>query len=146
MRRQLAYFSPDSWVYEERRYPFLDQDLMEFLLAVPASQLLRPGERRSLMRRALARIVPDEILWRPTKGSASRSIIVGLGEGWPDLQQAFDSARSARFGYIDPVRFASSLRRARGGDGSQLVDLIKTVYLELWLRTLTERKVIDFQT
>jgi hypothetical protein len=33
-------------------YPFLDLDLVNFLLRVPTNQLLRPGRRRSLMRRA----------------------------------------------------------------------------------------------
>jgi asparagine synthase (glutamine-hydrolysing) len=146
MRRQLAYFSPDSWAYEERRYPFLDQDLVEFLLAVPASQLLRPGERRSLMRRALEGAVPAEILWRRTKGGASRSIIVGFQQSSADLERAFEASRSARLGYVDAVGFAGCLARAQRGDGSQLIDLIKTVYLELWLRTLAEGKVVDFAT
>src|SRR2546428_7299542 len=36
----------------ERWYPFLDQDLVVFLTTIPLEQLLRPGERRCLMRRA----------------------------------------------------------------------------------------------
>ena len=51
----------------EIRYPFLDQDLVEFLMSVPASQLLRPGERRSLMRRALVNILPAEVAQRRGK-------------------------------------------------------------------------------
>jgi asparagine synthetase B (glutamine-hydrolysing) len=54
MACKLAKSTPPVPVLEEVRYPYLDQDLIEFILSVPASQLLRPGERRSLMRRSLA--------------------------------------------------------------------------------------------
>src|SRR6185437_111277 len=59
---ELTNTAPGSVGCEEKRYPYLDQSLVEFVLAIPQSQLLRPGERRSLMRRALANIVPSEIL------------------------------------------------------------------------------------
>src|SRR5207302_11459073 len=60
----LTNFPP---TFDEKRYPFLDQTITEFLASIPSDQLLRPGERRSLMRRALVHIVPSEILSRRTK-------------------------------------------------------------------------------
>ena len=58
MACKLAKFTPPVSALEEGRYPYLDQNLIEFILSIPASQLLRPGERRSLMRRSLVGIVP----------------------------------------------------------------------------------------
>jgi asparagine synthase (glutamine-hydrolysing) len=58
--------------YKESRYPFLDRRLVEFLAAIPDEQLQRPGQRRSLMRRALAGIVPVEVLSRKNKAGVSR--------------------------------------------------------------------------
>ncbi|HYG61717.1 MAG TPA: asparagine synthase-related protein, partial [Thermoanaerobaculia bacterium] len=49
-----------AWLYDwwgrpvEVTFPFLDRPLMEFCLGAPAGQFVRPGETRSLHRRALA--------------------------------------------------------------------------------------------
>lgn len=139
MRRQLAYSSAYGGGFEERRYPFLDQHLIEFLLAIPVRQLLRPGQRRSLMRRALAGLVPSEILSRRTKGSVARSALATIEHDWPAIETFLDHPLSVAAGYIDGPRFAESLRLAKIGDSPQLVDLIKTLHLEAWLRHLAKR-------
>jgi len=143
-RRQLAYFPCHALGFEERRYPYLDQTLIEFLLSIPASQLLRPGQRRSLMRRALGSIVPPEILWRKTKGSVARSPLTAFQNTWAELESLFNSPLSARRGYINRLRFEHSLQAAKNGDAPQLIPLLKAVYLELWLRSLAERRIIPF--
>src|SRR4029077_4900258 len=58
LRRQVGSDHPSAEPLHETRYPFLDRDLLEFLFAVPRDQLVRPGQRRSLMRRALSGVVP----------------------------------------------------------------------------------------
>ena len=49
------------------RYPYYDRDFLEFMYAIPREQIVRVGQRRSLMKRALVGIVPDEILNRKKK-------------------------------------------------------------------------------
>src|SRR5260370_40126106 len=73
MANNLAKLRAPVQPFEEARYPFLDQTLIEFVLSIPADQLLRPGERRSLMRRSLAGILPQEILSRRTKQMGERT-------------------------------------------------------------------------
>ena len=51
----------------ELRHPFRDRRLMEFCLALPAEQKLHKGLNRMVMRRAMAGIVPDEIMCRGDK-------------------------------------------------------------------------------
>ncbi len=138
MKRQLAYSSTYDLGLEDRRFPFLDQTLVEFLLSIPASQLLRPGQRRSLMRRSLAGVVPPEILSRRTKGSVARSALAGLELHGAELGHLLTSARSAKRGYTNWDRLQESLRRARNGDAPQLMSLIRTLQLEAWLRGLEE--------
>ena len=58
LRRQLACSDLSSDLPREKRYPYLDRGLLEFLSAIPREQLVRPGQRRSLMRRALSRHRP----------------------------------------------------------------------------------------
>jgi asparagine synthetase B (glutamine-hydrolysing) len=71
-----------AWLYKTKalratimkaRYPFLDKDLVNYLFSIPREQILRPGRRRSLMRRALANIVPHEVLERRRKAYQLRA-------------------------------------------------------------------------
>lgn len=134
IRRQLAYSSACEYDSEDRRFPFLDQTLVEFLLSIPASQLLRPGQRRSLMRRSLAGIVPPEILSRRSKGSVARSALACLELHRAELRELLTSARSAKRGYIDEHCLREGLNLAIHGDVSQLMNLIRALQLEAWLR------------
>jgi asparagine synthase (glutamine-hydrolysing) len=127
---------------EERRYPYLDRDLIEFILSIPASQLLRPGERRSLMRRSLAGIVPEEILSRRTKQLWSHEPVVTLGTNIEELESYFKKPISELFGYIDRGKFLTDLRATANGKDTHLARLLKTISLEIWLRTLASRRLL----
>lgn len=143
---KMAKLRPPSLAHEERRYPFLDQDLIKFVLSIPADQLLRPGERRSLMRRALFGIVPAEILSRRTKQFGARTPIKGLDSNWEALRATFELPLSADLGYINRSRFIEALRAARSGKRVHTVRLLRTISLEFWLRGLAKRGLIDKPT
>lgn len=144
MRRQLSYSPAHLLGFEERRFPYLDQTLIEFLLAIPAGQLLRPGQRRSLMRRALVGLVPQEILSRRTKANGAHNILVAFQNTWPEVERLFSSPLSAGKGYVSQARLKDSLRAAKNGDAPQLISLVKALYLEIWLRGLEKYNVIKF--
>jgi asparagine synthase (glutamine-hydrolysing) len=128
---------------EERRYPYLDQNFVEFLLAIPREQLLRPGERRSLMRRALAGIVPAEILARRTKATSARRPLRALDNDWSRLESLFESPLSTvRLGYFDESRFREAFTDAKNGKAPQLVRLLRALSLELWMRDMGRRGLI----
>jgi asparagine synthase (glutamine-hydrolysing) len=143
MANKLAKYIPPVAAMEESRYPYLDQTLIEFILSIPAGQMLRPGERRSLMRRSLVGIVPAEILARRTKQVAARAPILALEQHWDELQDICRSALSARLGYIDEIEFMKTIRDARAGKAVPLVRLLWTISLEYWLRGLAVRGLLD---
>jgi asparagine synthase (glutamine-hydrolysing) len=140
MSDQMARVMPS--VGEEHRYPYLDQNLVEFLVAIPKEQLLRPGERRSLMRRSLAAIVPPEVLARRTKATTARRPALAIDRSWNDLEQVLASSLVAQLGYVDQPRFTNALRAMKNGDTSNLVRIMRTLCLELWLRDMAARKLI----
>ncbi|HWY54133.1 MAG TPA: asparagine synthase-related protein [Terriglobales bacterium] len=142
MANKLAKWESSVLALEEARYPYLDQNLIEFILSIPASQLLRPGERRSLMRRSLVGCVPQEILLRRTKQLGARTPVVALEKNWKQLQMAFDSALSSSLGYISQDRFLETLNAVRNGEAVHIMRLLRTVSLELWLRDLASRRLI----
>lgn len=142
MANKLAKMPSSDLQLEEVRYPYLDQDLIEFMLAIPATQVLRPGERRSLMRRSLAGLVPQEILSRKTKQFGARTPIVGMGKNLDEIERAFRLALSADLGYVNPDIFLERLKAARTGKDIHLARTIRTISLELWLRDLASRQLI----
>jgi asparagine synthase (glutamine-hydrolysing) len=119
----------------EYRYPYLDRDLVEFLFSIPREQVLRPGRRRSLMRRALVEIVPQEILERRRKAYQLRAPLRVLEQAYPHLELLFRDSMlgDARFVDMDALRRALSGAAEGKSDGWQA--LIKTIALELWLKT-----------
>jgi asparagine synthase (glutamine-hydrolysing) len=143
MTCKLAKFTPSVSALEEARYPYLDQNLIEFILSIPAVQQLRPGERRSLMRRSLDGIVPPEILSRRTKQVGARTPILVLEKHWDELQNIFETPLTSRLGCVHGDRFLKVISDARAGKTVPLVRVLRTISLEYWLRDLAGRGLIE---
>lgn len=143
MGNKAAKWVPPTQAMEEVRYPYLDQNLIEFVLSIPADQLLRPGERRSLMRRSLTGLVPHEVLSRKTKQLGARTPVIELQRTLAEIQILFDSPLSTRFGCVNENLFLAELRAARHGKQIHIVRMLRTIALELWLRDLDSRGLID---
>jgi asparagine synthase (glutamine-hydrolysing) len=136
MANKLAKGQSSSLQLEEWRFPYLDRDLIEFLFSIPATQLLRPGERRSLMCRSLVQVVPSDILSRKTKQVGARTPVAGLETMMGDLQVIFDSSLTSSLGYINKTVFLNRLHAATNGQKIHIVRMFRTIALELWLRHL----------
>lgn len=55
----------------EMKFPFMDRKLLEYCLAIPSSQKLQDGISRSILRRSMNGILPDQILNRYSKSDLS---------------------------------------------------------------------------
>lgn len=123
----------------EKRYPFLDRDLLEFMFAIPREQLVRPGRRRSLMRRSLESFVPSEILERKRKAYVSRGPVVALQAARGRIEALLADPLTVRYGLMDPVRLDVFRDRIlSGSDLSQWALLVRTIFLERWLRSQSD--------
>ncbi len=142
IRRQLACSRASRDPAYETRYPYLDRDLLEFLFHVPREQLVRPGQRRSLMRRALTGIVPNDILNRRRKAFVVRTPLRHLSAAWPKLMEMTENLMTDAMGIVDRQAFSDALEKARHGQEIHLVALMRTLALEGWLRGLRERNLI----
>jgi asparagine synthase (glutamine-hydrolysing) len=140
MARQMSHTPP--CVYEIR-YPFLDQNLIEFLTAIPTDQLLRPGERRSLMRRALHDLLPAEILARKTKAGAGRCVSLAINKHWSTIEDVLQSPLTAALGYTKSSGLRDALAAVRIGKITPyFIQLLRALSLEFWLRGAVERGAI----
>lgn len=130
----LPHLSPQILFRPEYRYPMLDRDLVDFLLAVPPEQLVRPGRRRAMMRRALRGIVPQEILERRRKAFQLRAPMSSIRSDLPKLERLFSDSLVADLGWIDVDRFRAGLRRTADGSAVWYQAILRTIAYELWLR------------
>jgi asparagine synthase (glutamine-hydrolysing) len=142
LRRQIVCSSLPAAPSYEIRYPYLDRTLLEFLYAIPREQLLRPGERRSLMRRALAGIVPNDILQRKRKAFAAKSPTKMILGEWTRLIRKQARIVSSDFGIVDAAAFQEEVKNARRGQEVHTVAMMRAMLVESWLRTITSRGLL----
>jgi asparagine synthase (glutamine-hydrolysing) len=131
----MPHLKPGLLVRREYRYPYLDRDLVEFLFRIPQNQLLLPGRRRALMRRALKGIVPDEVLERKRKAYIVRGPLAMIDIVAEKIDLLLNSSFLAQFGFVDANRLRTEIDLIRSGKlpgGSQAV--LRALALELWLR------------
>jgi asparagine synthase (glutamine-hydrolysing) len=131
----LPHQNPSTIERREYRYPYLDRDLVDFLLRIPSEQLVRPGRRRSLMRRALKGIVPPEVLERRRKAFISRGPLVSLQCNRHKIDHLFVDSHAVARNFVDPGHFRTICDlEANGKDSQWLMAILRTVQFELWLR------------
>jgi asparagine synthase (glutamine-hydrolysing) len=143
LRRQLACTALPSSPSYERRYPYLDRSLLEFLFAIPQEQLLRPGQRRSLMRRALAGIVPDEILNRKRKAYVSTGLIKNISAQWGNLNKASDQLVCGALGIVESESILDAIQGVVRDAEAPTLTLMRALTMESWLRAALKRGVLD---
>jgi len=143
LRRQLECEAPPSEPHYEKRYPYVDRSLLEFMYAVPREQLVRPGQRRSLMRRALHGLLPDELLNRKRKAYVARGPMTAISAEYENLVEMSNQMVSSLVGIINAKHFSDALHDARQGKEVPIVPLMRTVGIEHWLRILEKSNCVN---
>jgi asparagine synthase (glutamine-hydrolysing) len=125
-----------DWDTIEISYPFTHRPLVEFLQAIPATQWIRPGETRSLMRRSLRRYLPEEIVKRRGKGTPAEATLRAMAREWPRLCSQLRNSRIVARGYVDEKALAAVIDRPFLGHDLGTVSVVRLVHLECWLRNV----------
>jgi len=143
LQRQVACSALPTEPAHEKRYPYLDRGLLEFMYAVPREQLVRPGQRRSLMRRALVGIVPDELLNRKRKAYVARAPLVAISAEWTYFTEMTQRMVSSSLGIVEAKKFLEALQKARLGQEVSAVTIMRTLGIESWLQGLRNYKLLS---
>lgn len=139
LRRQLGVAVPSPQMLCEARYAYLDRDFLEFMYSIPREQIIRPGQRRSLMRRALKGIVPEEVLTRRRKSYVTRQPANLVAERLPELRAVANYPTSKRIEWIDSETLVKWMSGVQSGDFTKFLPLIRTILFEVWLRGATDQ-------
>lgn len=118
----------------EARVPFLDHRLVEHALALPTAAKLRGAETKSVLRRALAGTLPEEIRTRRDKiGFRAEPALT-----WQLAAQMGDDLTAAHTPHEERWLDGAALARLldhRGGPDAEFA-LWRAVNLKLWLRAV----------
>lgn len=137
----LQMYVPDGHI--EGSYPFLDRRVVEFAMAIPVDQKIRLGETRSILRRSLKGILPEKVRTRRTKGGPTQAFQRALVREWPWLRRLLSEPRVCDFGIVEREPFVQAMHKARHGVLSHPSMLLRTISLELWLRSFESRSETD---
>ncbi len=120
-------------------FPFLDRDLIAFLMAVPGDIQAQDGVPRALLREAMTGILPDAVRARTWKADFTAEVNRGLGRDLDRVRSLLShGSLAARLGYLDERRLAAALpgltAELEGPDALATWDLTDLFALETWLR------------
>lgn len=124
-------------------FPFFDQRLVEFCLAVPDDLKLHNGHTRYLMREAMQSYLPSKVLWRRSKFDFTPVLRRQLAP-WQKETDLNDDARSSPLlNILSQERITSFLKKCQDthrlkSEDAQL--LWRIISLDYWLKTLEKEK------
>ncbi len=123
----------------EMSFPFLDPELVAFLMAIPGDVQTAGGVPKAILREAMRGILPEEIVGRSWKADFTFIVRDGMQQDLPILIRSLNGDPLLRsFGYVDESRLQRMLAKMNTpgycwaeGEISQLSNLIG---LAFWLR------------
>lgn len=132
----LRYEDKNSMAFSiESRVPYLDQELVEYILALPPEAIIRDGWSRIILREAMRGTLPERIRRRRWKVGFTTPEIRWL----KNRRAAFGSLLASPSFHSRPYWDAPKILRAFRGACSGKLDnsmfFWRAINLELWLRT-----------
>jgi asparagine synthase (glutamine-hydrolysing) len=121
-------------------FPFLDRDLLSFLMRIPGDMQTWQGTPKALLREGLKDVLPERIVNRRWKADFTRLANAGLDMDFPRLVECLqDGSKAAAWGFLDRNALTAQLphlkkniRDSRTCETTwELTDLLG---LELWLQ------------
>lgn len=122
----------------EARTPFLDNAMVELALSIPARRRTDPADLKGLLRRAVAPLLPPELLAAPKKG-----FVIPLG-GWMrgplrgTVERLLSRERLAAQGLFRPELFDRWVRSHLEGRADLTRTLWALVMFQLWHAEVVE--------
>src|SRR5436190_5186744 len=119
-------------------FPFLDRDLIAFLMAIPGEMHTRDGVPKVLLRDGCHGLMPDAILRRPSKADFTDRVNNGAARDRPAVARWIRNGWAAQRKYLRPEAQAAIETFRPDADMSSAMNgwaLCDVLSLELWLRT-----------
>jgi asparagine synthase (glutamine-hydrolysing) len=122
----------------EVRVPFLDMELVRLAVRLPSRHKLRGFTTKYVLKKAMAGILPDDVIHRPKTGFGAPLRDWITGDLDPFVRDLLSPASLSRRGLFEPSAVASLIEenRARRVDASYV--LWGLMAIEMWLRLFAD--------
>jgi asparagine synthase (glutamine-hydrolysing) len=123
----------------EARSPFLDHKVIEFAASLPAELKLQGRETKSLLKKAAARLVPPEVIYRRKMGFG---VPIGKwfrGEMKDFVREALLSQKSLERGIIRPDVIRKYVNEHTNAERDHAFQLWTLLMLELWFQRFIDK-------
>jgi len=132
----------------EMALPFLDRDLVAFLMSTPGKMQTWKGMHKALLREGMRGTLPATITQRRGKADFTGIVNEGMEREYPHLLQSIErDAMAVQLGYLkgDIVKKEVARLKSHGLGVNNLIawSLQDMFGLELWLRVFFDNKVTE---
>ncbi|MCH7344162.1 asparagine synthase (glutamine-hydrolyzing) [Pelomonas sp. CA6] len=127
----------------ECRVPLLDHELVELCAAMPHAVKTPGGALKGLMKKALADLLPQEILYRAKRGFGTPMGAWLKQDLAPVLRELLSPASLARRGWLQAAPVAALVRDHEAQRADYTDALLALMNLELWARLYIDGRDSD---
>jgi asparagine synthase (glutamine-hydrolysing) len=119
----------------ENRVPYLDHDLMEFIISLPLAMKIRNGSSKWILRQVLYRYVPQDLIERPKMGFAVPvgDWIKGPMRNW--ASKLISQKRMDNEGYFNKDAVGKMWRQHLSGRYNRTHELWNILMFQAWLES-----------
>jgi len=143
----LRYEDRNSMAHSmEARLPFLDQELVEWILRLPASAIVSGGWSRRILREAMRGVIPEKIRLRRRKIGFTTPEFRWFRQQRAALQSLMRSPSFHSRPYWDAPAVADAFRVACAGGTEESMFFWRAVNTELWLRVYFDNRLEGSRT
>ena len=129
-----------AWAGFEQSSPFLDRDLMAFVMGIPGAEVTPGGRQRGLHREALEGLLPEQIRLRTDKGDGTAMSNRSIAQQLPAMRSfVSNGGLAAKMGVIDERRLEEGFDRLTesietASDFEAGLAVLDVLGLESWMR------------
>ena len=124
----------------EARLPFLDQELVDYILTLPRSAIIHNGWTRAIVRQALHGVLPAKVEARRKKIGFTTPEFRWYRRQRAVLQSLMRSPAFRARPYWKAAAVAENFRRACAGEVEESMFFWRAVNAEVWLRVYIDGK------
>jgi asparagine synthase (glutamine-hydrolysing) len=122
----------------EARTPFLDNDLIDLVLSIPAARRTRRNDLKGLLRRAVTPLLPEEARRAPKRGFVIPLTLWLRGRLRPLCEELLAPTRLAAQGLFRPEFHDLYVRPHLDGTADHTAKIWAVLMFQLWHRTFIE--------
>ena len=116
----------------EARVPFLDHELVELAMAVPREEKIRDGIGKHVLKRAVAGLLDDDLVWRPKQGFGTPVSHWFRHELGDQLERQLNHGAINETGWLESDRIKTLLALHRSGRAERSFQLWNVMNLSAW--------------